>query len=125
MKAITLGILVGIGISALVFMNLFSATTGGATRGEYDAFAQCLTDGGAVFYGSFQCVHCATQKTMFGPSIKNINYVECGPLRGPMNLACVNVGIESFPTWIINGTKYEGVQSFDVLSKLSGCSVDG
>ncbi|SRR3989344_1750769 len=124
MKAITIGILAGIGISAFIFMNLFTSVTGSATRGEYDAFAQCLTDNGAIFYGSFQCTYCTTQKVMFGPSIKNINYVECGPLQGPMNLACVSAGVDVFPTWTINGTKYDGVQTIDVLSKLSGCRVD-
>ncbi len=42
-----------------------------------DTFAQCLTDQGAIMYGSETCPHCQSQKEMFGESFKKINYVEC------------------------------------------------
>ena len=89
-----------------------------------DEFAKCLTKEGAVFYGSYQCGHCATQKEMFGSSIQYVNYVECGPLGAPpSNEACTQVGIEAYPTWIINGIKYVGVQQLIKLSELTGCDL--
>src|SRR3989344_9366604 len=40
------------------------------TVGVYDTFAQCLTEKGAIFYGTFWCPHCKDQKELFGNSIK-------------------------------------------------------
>ncbi|MFH1376566.1 MAG: hypothetical protein ABIH25_02925 [Candidatus Woesearchaeota archaeon] len=93
------------------------------TPGEYDEFAQCLTTEGAKLYGSFQCSHCKTQKEMFGNSIQYVNYVECGPLRGPIDSKCIDAGIEAYPSWIINETTYKGTQSLSKLSDLTGCAL--
>ena len=89
-----------------------------------DEFAQCLTNEGAVFYGSYQCGHCIDQKEMFGSSMQYVNYVECGPLGAPpTNEACIQAGIDGYPTWIINGVKYVGVQQLNKLSELTGCQL--
>ena len=45
--------------------------------GEYDGFAQCLTDAGATMYGTEWCHICKDQKELFGASFKNINFVDC------------------------------------------------
>jgi hypothetical protein len=36
-----------------------------AEPGPFDEFAQCITDSGAVFYGTEWCSHCKNQKALF------------------------------------------------------------
>lgn len=87
-------------------------------------FAKCLTIKNATFYGSYQCSHCTEQKQLFGDTMQYINYVECGPLGAPpTNQACIQAGIESYPTWIINNTKYVGFRQLSELSQITGCSL--
>lgn len=82
-----------------------------------DDFAKCLTNKGAVMYGAVWCPHCKDQKTMLGQSFKYVNYVEC-----PDNQAlCDQNGIIGYPTWIINETQYQGVQSLETLSNKTDC----
>tara|TARA_Y100000034_G_scaffold46233_1_gene56864 strand:- start:15742 stop:16107 length:366 start_codon:yes stop_codon:yes gene_type:complete len=90
---------------------------------NYDDFAKCLTEKEVKFYGSFECPHCAQQKSFFGDSIEFVDYIECGPLGGPMNQVCKDVDIRTYPTWFIDDSRYEGTQTFVQLSKLSGCSL--
>lgn len=68
--------------------------------GQYDTFAQCLKDKGAVFYGAFWCPHCQAQKARFGKSAKLLPYVECSTpdSRGQLQI-CKDVGITTYPTW--------------------------
>jgi thiol-disulfide isomerase/thioredoxin len=47
------------------------------TPGKYDAFAQCISDSGAKFYGAYWCPHCQAQKLLFGKSVEKLPYVEC------------------------------------------------
>lgn len=64
---------------------------------NYDEFAKCLTEKGAVMYGAEWCTHCKEQKAAFGDSFKYIKYIEC-----PENiLLCTDKGINGYPTWII------------------------
>jgi hypothetical protein len=91
-------------------------------EGQYDNFTKCLTDEGATLYGAYWCSHCQNQKKIFGTSVKYINYVECDP-RGDNAKpeVCAQNNISGYPTWIINGTSYEGEQSLQELSSLTGC----
>ena len=82
-------------------------------------FAQCLTDSGAIFYGAYWCPHCKTQKEMFGEDIRFINYFECEDDKD----TCIKEGVKAYPTWKIKGQLYEGVQSPERLSELTGCSL--
>ena len=83
------------------------------TPGKYDGFAKCLTDKGAIMYGAIlTCKYTQGQAAMFGKSFKYVNYKEATELPG----------IRTTPTWIINGKRYEKVQSFDYLASLTGCS---
>ena len=86
-------------------------------KSEYDEFAQCLTEKGAVMYGTYWCSHCKAQKEGFGDSFKYVNYVEC--TEDPDT--CTEKGIEGFPTWIINGVKYAGRQPLPKLAELTQC----
>ncbi len=76
--------------------------------GKYDNFAKCLAEKGAVMYGEDWCPYTNAQKAMFGKSFKYINYQ-------------VKTGLRVRPTWIINESRYETVQSFQRLSELTGC----
>ena len=76
--------------------------------GNYDDFAKCLTEKGAVMYGENWCQYTNGQKGMFGNSFKYINYE-------------VKRDLDKRPTWIIDGKTYETVQSFERLATLTGC----
>lgn len=99
--------------------NCTLINTTNSTAGKYDAFAKCLSQKGATMYGAEWCGHCKKQKESFGSSFSYVNYVEC-----PENEAlCTSQGIRGYPTWIINGQKYEGEQSFEALNQATGCSL--
>ncbi len=115
-------LLIGAGIAAVAAITvggyvLFSAPP---ARGEYDAFAQCLADAGAVMYGAQWCPHCQDQKNLFGSSFKLIPYVEC-----PQNPEqCLARGIDGYPTWLFaDGSRLEGERSLDALAVASGCAL--
>lgn len=92
----------------------------GRSGGNLDAFAQCLTDKGAVMYGAEWCSHCQEQKRAFGSSFKNISYIEC-PEYAQL---CIERGVEAFPTWILaDGKKLVGRQELEDLSLESGCAL--
>lgn len=88
------------------------------------ALAKHLTAIGAKKYGAWWCPHCHAQQTLFGKqAFEHITYVECDPEGiNPQPQACQAVGVQSYPTWEINGETYAGVQSLDSLSVASGYS---
>lgn len=108
----------------LIALPILSACERNTT---YDAFATCIADNGAVFYGAFWCPHCQDQKEMFGDSIDLVPYVECDP-NGKDSQAglCNENGVEQYPTWIFNDTQIEvGVLSFEELSEYTSCPLPG
>jgi len=90
------------------------------------AFAQCLKDKGAKFYGAYWCPHCSAQKKLFGKGVKSLDYIECaipGDSRG-LTQPCKDAEIKSYPTWIFaDGSRESGEQSFDDLAEKTGCTV--
>jgi uncharacterized membrane protein/glutaredoxin len=78
----------------------------------------------AKFYGASWCPHCETQKKMFGPSAHRLPYVECSPggRYGPQATICQTAGIRSYPTWIIDGRRVEGMISPQELARHSNFS---
>jgi len=90
------------------------------TDEDYSEFARCLSEKGAVMYGTYWCSHCKAQKADFGDAFQYINYLECTE----QNEACIEKGIEGFPTWIIDGRKYPGRQPLSRLSQLTGCELE-
>ncbi|MBS3070997.1 hypothetical protein J4407_01705 [Candidatus Pacearchaeota archaeon] len=96
-----------------------------STPGEYDSFAQCLTDSGAKMYGAYWCPHCEEQKKLFGDSWKYVNYVECSlPNAAGQNAVCNNAGIQSYPTWeFSDGSRVTGVMQINEISQTTGCSI--
>ena len=95
------------------------------TPGELDAFARCLDDKGALFYGAFWCPHCQTQKQAFGKSENLLPYVECSTPDGRGQVQrCKNDGIDSYPTWIFaDGEKRTGEMTLTFLSEKTGCQL--
>jgi hypothetical protein len=81
--------------------------------GDYDNFAKCLNEKGAIMYGASFCQYSHAQQGMFGRSFKFVNYQDFSK----------NPNVKITPTWEINGRLIERVQSFDKLSELTGCSV--
>ncbi|MEO0352321.1 MAG: vitamin K epoxide reductase family protein [Cyanobacteria bacterium P01_A01_bin.15] len=86
------------------------------------ALAQHLTDIGAKKYGAWWCPHCHAQKTLFGKqAFEHVTYVECDEEGvDPQPNACRMAGVQSYPTWEINGQTYAGVQSLQNLAAVSG-----
>ncbi|KAI4378037.1 hypothetical protein MLD38_015579 [Melastoma candidum] len=89
------------------------------------ALAKHLHSIGAKMYGAFWCSHCLEQKQMFGQeAAKILDYVECFPngyKKGiKLEKACTDVGIEGFPTWVINGEVLSGEKELSELAEISG-----
>jgi len=134
-KHIIIGV---VGLLLVVGVGLY-ATSGGeggisgtentptvsATSSPVAAFAQCLKDSGAVFYGAFWCPHCKTQKALFGEAVSLLPYVECSTAdsRGQMPI-CIAKKIQGYPTWeFADGSRISGEQSFAQLAEKSGCAL--
>ena len=104
---------IAIVFSALVLSIGAFAFVNSKKPGDYDSFAKCLTEKGAVMYGASFCKYSSAQKGMFGKSFQFINYKDFSE----------NPDVKITPTWEINGRLIERVQSFDRLAELTGCSV--
>lgn len=93
------------------------------TTGVYDTFAQCLTEKGAIFYGTFWCPHCKDQKELFGSSMEYVTYVECSTPDGNAQMpVCTAAGIDGYPTWVFaDGIKVSGTQTLKFLSEKTSC----
>ena len=86
------------------------------------ALAEHLTAIGAKKYGAFWCPHCHEQQDLFGrEAFRVIDYVECDPGgTNPQPGLCQSAGVQSYPTWDINGQLYAGAQELAHLAELSG-----
>lgn len=93
--------------------------------GKYDTFAQCITDSGAKFYGTFWCPYCLNQKRVFGKSAGLLPYVECStPDRQSQLAVCNDAGITSYPTWeFAGGERIVGELSREQLAEKTGCEL--
>lgn len=81
-----------------------------------------LTDTGARYYGAYWCPACQQQARLFRSAAEQLPYVECSPggRRAPLARECANAGISGFPTWIINGRRYQDVLTPEELARYSG-----
>src|SRR3989338_2942585 len=93
--------------------------------GRFDAFAQCLGEKQATFYGAFWCPHCQNQKALFGNSAKLLPYVECSTSDGKQQLKiCTDANITGYPTLeFANGERLSGEVALKVLSEKTGCEL--
>ena len=52
--------------------------------------------------------------------MNELPYIECDPKGvNPRQDLCEKVPVHAYPTWVIDGQKYEGVMSLDKLAELS------
>ena len=89
------------------------------TKPTTTSFAQCLTEKGAVLYGTDWCNYTGKQKEMFRDDFQYITYVDCDQKADE----CTAAGITGYPTWVINGKQYQEPQDLKSLSKISGCKI--
>ena len=101
---------------ALIIFAIVKATTG---PGKHDDFAVCMTEKGAVMYGTDWCSSCKAQKALFGKSFKYIDYKNCDFNKD----LCTQKGIQGYPTWIINDKAYTGKKPLDYLAYQTNCSL--
>ncbi|WP_416209847.1 hypothetical protein [Nostoc sp. LEGE 12447] len=96
------------------------------TSGEAEiALARHLANTGAKEYVAWWCPHCHEQKLLFGKEayqiISDSIKVECDSKGiNPHPDWCEAAKIPGFPTWVINGRQYIGVQNLKELAKASG-----
>ena len=85
------------------------------------ALAEHLSGMDVKFYGAQWCPHCQNQKALFGTAAKRLPYVECSPQgqSAPQAQVCKDANIESYPTWIIKGKRYEQVMTMKDLADLT------
>jgi len=106
---------------------LFVAGCGSSERvAQYEEFAQCVSDRGAVMYGAYWCPHCQNQKKAFGKkAFENVNYVECDPAGKDGNPElCRQKNVSNFPTWIFqDGERMEGEIALRVLASKTKCEL--
>ena len=104
---------------------LYGASAMDKRPGELNAFATCLGEKGAIFYGAFWCPHCGEQKAMFGKSADLLPYVECSTPKADGQLpACTEQGVESYPTWdFADGSRLTGTIALEVLADKTGCEL--
>jgi uncharacterized membrane protein len=96
----------------------FSFTAPGSP--DQEALARHLSATGARFYGAFWCSACREQKRLFGNAAHELPYVECDARgAGARPDLCTQVGVRSYPTWVIQGTRQEGVMPLEALARLS------
>jgi len=106
----------------LIAIYLYSSTMKPETTESVSTpeFAECISDSGAVFYGTTWCSHCNSQKALFGSTIDKIEFVDCDLSRELCSLA----GVSAYPTWVINGEKHIGTQPLEELADLTGCTLN-
>ena len=126
-----LGKTAGAAVLIIIVLHLHYSGYIGKTAGAEDPWIRGLVEHlaktDAKFYGASWCPHCAEQKELFGPSSSRVPYIECSPggPRTPQAQACNDAGIKSYPTWIINGQRYSGIQSLDSLAQYSNYKPEG
>ena len=115
-------------LGCLTLAFVVSACTVNPPSGQYNAFAQCLTDKGVKMYGAYWCPHCKDQKKLLGDSFSTITYIECaipGDSSGVVR-ACKDAGIDGYPTWVLpDNSRLTGLQSLQTLSDQTGCPLTG
>ena len=103
----------------IILFSILTITSYMRKPGDYDGFAKCLTEKGAIIYGNDYCQYTLKQFGMFGKSKKYLNYIKCIDDEK----LCDEKGVKVTPTWEIDGKTYEQVQSFEKLAAISGCEI--
>ncbi len=107
-------------IAASILLLAYSVYSYMQKPGNFDDFAKCLTEKGAVVYGNDACQYTNKQLNYFGNSKKYLNYIKCSENRA----LCDQKGVRTTPTWEINGQTYSQVQTFETLAAATGCKIN-
>ncbi|MDJ1184461.1 vitamin K epoxide reductase family protein [Roseofilum casamattae] len=101
---------------------IVTTTSGAAELALVDYFNQV----GVKKYGAYWCPHCDEQKQLFGKEASDrLTYIECAADGVDAQVeTCRAAGIQSFPSWEINGQIYAGTKSLNELADLSGYEGD-
>ena len=106
-------------LTVVLAAGLFWLTT--PTTPYQEAVARHLSATGARFYGTFWCPACREQKRLFGSAASELPYVECDARgAGGRPDLCARANVRAYPTWVIQGTRHEGVTPPETLARLSG-----
>lgn len=81
------------------------------------SFARCLTEQGVRVYGSENSESFKAQKSLFGKSFEEIEYINCDTNSEECSQ------LVTIPTWIIDGSEYHGSFSLDIISRITGCKL--
>jgi hypothetical protein len=107
---------------SMLLMLIFISGCGSNTTNDNQlpkSLAKCLSERGAIMYGTDWCHFCQEQKERFGESFQFVTYVNCDYFKG----RCEEAGIKGYPSWVIYGKTYSGVQSLERLAEISGCQI--
>lgn len=126
-------ILVTIIVAIIVALGMWYIQQSPIEEGQYDVFAQCITENHLVMYGSESCSFCAKQRKVFGSSFQYVEEIECSrEFANSQTDRCIARGIEYTPTWILEDENGEdvfrfgaGVQPLEDLAEASGCPLSG
>jgi hypothetical protein len=110
----------GAAVLIIIALHLHYSGYIGRTAGPEDPWVRGLVE-------HLVKTHCADQKELFGSSRSRLPYIECSPggPRAPQAQACNDASIKSYPTWIINGQRYSGIQSLDSLAQVTNYKSEG
>ncbi len=114
---------IGILIVGVIGAAIFQSNKEPEGPGKYDAFAMCLKEKGATFYGAFWCPHCQAQKKLFGSSQKLLPYIECSTANAQdTTQICKDNNITGYPTWeFADGERLNGEVPLAQLAEKTGC----
>jgi len=116
----TMKYILAIGLIVIFLALIYFSYKLNSEPGKYDSFAECLTENGAIMYGTDWCSHCRDQKALFGKSFDYVNYKNCDNVKQE----CIDAGVEGYPTWKIDNINYPGTQSLEKLSSLTNCVLE-
>jgi hypothetical protein len=115
-------ILVSLIFGLYFFTDWFSKVTGYiGGESEVTKLAQCLDNLETELYGGKYCPDCEKQLTLFGTSIRFLNYIECetSTQKEITDPKCKN--LRDIPAWYINKSIHYGYKNISQLQELSGC----
>ncbi len=118
-------ILIGIIILGTIIWAVTRDNSNLSSDSAMDTFSKCLTEKGAIMYGTFWCPHCAKTKKLFGNSFSYINYIECDP-RGDneQSMLCISKNIDKYDTWeFSDGTRLISEPTLEQFSQKTGCVI--